>query len=74
VACPSPPGQGLLHLAFFFSFQDSIHDLLVCVLVWWCCVGELWCSSGGVVLVKWLMLLLAVHSSSSCWLGWLLWC
>jgi hypothetical protein len=40
----------------------------------WCCVQEQWCSCDGSVLVEWVLLPLAVPISSSCWLGWLLWC
>jgi hypothetical protein len=44
VACPSPPGMDL-------ELRVLIHGLLECVLVWWYCVEELWCSCDGEVLV-----------------------
>jgi hypothetical protein len=65
------PSQGLLHLALFFSFQDSIYGfgLWDDVVLW-----EL-CSPGGSGSGRMAWVLPLSHALlSSCWFSWLLWC
>jgi hypothetical protein len=52
VTCPSPSGQGLLHLATFFSLQGF--NPLIWFLGW--CGGDVrtWLSPGCFGLAKWL--------------------
>jgi hypothetical protein len=68
-ACPSTPGQGLLHLATFFSFQGLIPCFAVSNGVLVLCKRTVVffqsCGAGWLVLPP-----LVVLISFSCWLSW----